>query len=185
MRDWYASIYKGFIAASIVSFIIGFFTQGNTSLGAYISGYSILILAIMMILIILFNNILTITEGQSTLKLLYTILFSTGPFLLMLSVILFILCLTLMYKDNIIEKHVSNNYYSFSNIFIILLLMQLYIFYTTIKTEKFEITGKMPKLLTSIVYLLGVLSMICSIIIFTILKYFNTDGFTTGSTLNI
>jgi len=103
----------------------------------------------------------------------------------MLSVILFILCLTLMYKDNIIEKHVSNNYYSFSNIFIILLLMQLYIFYTTIKTEKFEITGKMPKLLTSIVYLLGVLSMICSIIIFTILKYFNTDGFTTGSTLNI
>jgi len=80
MRDWYASIYKGFIAASIVSFIIGFFTQGNTSLGAYISGYSILILAIMMILIILFNNILTITEGQSTLKLLYTILFSTGPF---------------------------------------------------------------------------------------------------------
>ena len=58
MKDWYNSIYKGFIIAGLVAFVVGFFTQGQTSLGAYISGYSVLTLGIMMILLILFNKIL-------------------------------------------------------------------------------------------------------------------------------
>jgi hypothetical protein len=179
MKDWYSSIYKGFIMSSIVSFIIGFFSQGNVSIGAYIAGYSVLILGIMMILIILFNNIFGTTQEQDTLKTLYTILMTTGPFLLMLGVIIFILYLMIMYKSNIVEERVSHYYYSFSNIAIILLLIQLYIVYTNISTDKFETTGKMPKVTSSLLYLLGVLVAICSIIIFTILKYFNTDGFET------
>jgi hypothetical protein len=49
--------------------------------------------------------------------------------------------------------------------------------YTNITTPKFEETGKMSKLTSSIVLLLGVLTAISSIIMFTILKYFTTDGF--------
>jgi len=80
-------------------------------------------------------------------------------------------------KDRIIDKHISSNYYSFSNIFIILLLIQLYIVYNNISNEKFASTGKMSKVTTCIIYLLGVLDAICSIIIYTILTYFKTDGF--------
>jgi len=177
MSDWYSSIYKGFIISAIVSFVIGFFSEGNVSLGSYITGYSVLILGIMMILLILFNSIMKITEGQSILQILYTILLTAGPFLLMLGVIAFILYLMITYKTIILDNHISSSYNSFSNINIILILIQLYIVYTNISSDSFEKTGKISKVTSSMVYLLGVLSAISSIIIYTILKYFTTDGF--------
>ena len=178
MKDWYSSIYKGFIITGVISFIIGFFSQGEVSIGAYIAGYSVLVLGIMMLLLILFNNILKISQGLSTLQLIYSIVSSTGPFLLMLAVIAFILYLIIKYKKLITSQHISPYYYSFSNIAILLLLVQLYLVYTNISSPQFESTGKITKVTTSLLYLLGVLEAICSIILFTILKYFNTDGFT-------
>ncbi len=119
-----------------------------------------------------------ITEGQSILQILYTIFLTAGPFLLMLGIIAFVLYLMISYKSIILDNHVSNGYNSFSNINIILILIQLYIVYTNITSENFEKTGKMSKVTSSIVYLLGILSAISSIILYTILKYFTTDGFT-------
>ena len=177
MSSWYSSIYKAFIISAIISFVIGFFSEGKVSLGSYITGYSVLILGIMMILLILFNSIMKITEGQSILQILYTILLTAGPFLLMLGVIAFILYLMITYKSIILQGHVANGYHSFSNINIILILIQLYIVYTNISSDSFEKTGKMSKVTSSMVYLLGVLSTITSIILYTILRYFTTDGF--------
>ena len=177
MSGWYSSIYKAFIISAIISFVIGFFSEGKVSLGSYITGYSVLILGIMMILLILFNSIMKITEGQSILQILYTILLTAGPFLLMLGVIGFILYLMITYKSIILQGHVANGYHSFSNINIILILIQLYIVYTNISSDSFEKTGKMSKVTSSMVYLLGVLSAITSIILYTILRYFTTDGF--------
>ena len=181
MSGWYSSIYKAFIISAIISFIIGFFSEGKVSLGSYITGYSVLILGIMMILLILFNSIMKITEGQTILQILYTILLTAGPFLLMLGVIAFILYLMITYKSIILQGHVANGYHSFSNINIILILIQLYIVYTNISSDSFEKTGKMSKVTSSMVYLLGVLSTITSIILYTILRYFTTDGFTSNN----
>jgi hypothetical protein len=181
MSGWYSSIYKAFIISSIISFVIGFFSEGKVSLGSYITGYSVLILGIMMILLILFNSIMKITEGQSIFQILYTILLTAGPFLLMLGVIAFILYLMITYKSIILQDHVANGYHSFSNINIILILIQLYIVYTNISSDSFEKTGKMSKVTSSVVYLLGVLSAITSIILYTILRYFTTDGFTSNN----
>ena len=181
MTSWYQSIYKAFIISAIISFVIGFFSEGKVSLGSYITGYSVLILGIMMILLILFNSIMKITEGQSILQILYTILLTAGPFLLMLGVIAFILYLMITYKSIILQGHVANGYHSFSNINIILILIQLYIVYTNISSDSFEKTGKMSKVTSSMVYLLGVLSTITSIILYTILRYFTTDGFTSNN----
>ena len=181
MSGWYSSIYKAFIISAIISFVIGFFSEGKVSLGSYITGYSVLILGIMMILLVLFNSIMKITEGQSILQILYTILLTAGPFLLMLGVIGFILYLMITYKSIILQGHVANGYHSFSNINIILILIQLYIVYTNISSDSFEKTGKMSKVTSSMVYLLGVLSTITSIILYTILRYFTTDGFTSNN----
>ena len=181
MSGWYSSIYKAFIISAIISFVIGFFSEGNVSLGSYITGYSVLILGIMMILLILFNSIMKITEGQSIFQILYTILLTAGPFLLMLGVIAFILYLMITYKSIILQGHVANGYHSFSNINIILILIQLYIVYTNISSDSFEKTGKISKVTSSMVYLLGVLSTITSIILYTILRYFTTDGFTSNN----
>lgn len=178
MKDWYQSVYKACILASLVAFIIGFFSDSQTSLGAYISGYSVLTLGIMMILIILFNNVLRISSNGSALQILSSILMTSGPFLLMLAVIGFVLYLLINYKNQIIEGNIDPSYNSFSNIIVMLLLVQVYLVYTNIGTDNFESTGKISKVTSSFIYLLGILTAICSIILSTILKYFSTDGFT-------
>jgi len=179
MKDWYSTIYKAFIFAGVIAFILGFFTESTTSLGAYIAGYSVLVLAIMMILVILFSNILKITANDSIFQILYTIFMISGPFILILGIISFILYLLINYKDKIIKGNIAPGYNSFSNIIIMLLLIQLYLVYSNINTEKFEITGRISKVTASIIYLIGVLTAMCSIILFIILKYYSTDGFTT------
>jgi hypothetical protein len=178
MKDWYSSIYKACIFASLVSFIIGFFTESKASLGAYIAGYSVLTLGIMMILLILFNNVLRVSSNGSAFQIIYSILMTSGPFLLILAVISFVLYLLINYRDKIIDGHVAPSYNSFSNIIVLLLLLQVYLVYTNISTDNFESSGKISKVTSSFIYLLGVLTAICSIILSTILKYYSTDGFT-------
>jgi len=177
MKDWYASIYKAFIMASVIAFLISFFSTGDVSLGASLAGYSVLILGIMMILIILFQNILKSNQNQGTFQLIYSILVNTGPFIFILGVIAFILYLIINYKNMIMANHVSQSYYTFSNIAIVLLLLQLYIVYTNISSDKFETSGKLSKVTSSLIYLLAVLTSMCSLILFIILKYYTTDGF--------
>ena len=107
MEMWYSSVYKAFIFAGIIAFIIGGFTESTTSLGAYIAGYSVLILGISMILIILFSKV-----NNDPFKILY----SSGPFILILAIISFVLYLLVNYKDKIMEGQVAPGYNSFSNI---------------------------------------------------------------------
>jgi hypothetical protein len=64
---------------------------------------------------------------------------------------------------------------------ILLFLIQIYFVYTNIDSDKFTATGKMSKVTSSLIYLLGVLTWTCSLILFTVLKYYTTDGFKTIS----
>ena len=178
MNNWYSTIYKACILAATIAFIIGFFTQSQTSLGAYISGYSVLILGILMILVILLSNVLNVSQNSSTFQILFSIMLTSGPFILILAITGFILYLLINYKSNIVSGHVAPGYSSFNNIITLLIFVQLYLVYININTDKFQTTGKLSKLTSSIMYLLGVVTAICSIILYTILKYFTTDGFT-------
>lgn len=162
---------------AVIAFIIGFLTTSQTSLGAYISGYSVLILGIMMILVILFSNVLKSTENASTLQVFYSMFLTAGPFILILGIIGFILYLLINYKNNIIEGRVAPGYNSFSTIISLLIFVQLYLVYTNIDTEKFQVTGKISRVISAIIYLIGLITAICSIILYTILKYYSTDGF--------
>ncbi len=177
MNNWNSTIYKACMIASMVAFIIGFFSPSKTSLGAYIAGYSVLTLGIMIVLIIMFNNVLKFTSNGSTFQILSSILTTTGPFLLILGIISYVLYLLINYKNNIIEGNISPSYNSFTNIIVMLLLVQVYLVYTNINTNSFETTGKISKVASSLVYLLSVITGICAIILGTILKYYSTDGF--------
>ena len=179
MEDWYSSIYKAFILAVIISFIISVFTSGVTSYNSSIAGFSILILAIMMILTMMITKVLKVqSPNSSTLQLIMSMLLPLGPFLLMLLIIAFILYLIVNYKNAILENRISPNYHTFSNITIILLLAQLFIVYKNIFTKEFENSGNLSKTTSALLYLVGILSSSSTIIIYIILKYFRTDGFT-------
>jgi hypothetical protein len=173
MKDWYSGVYKAFITASVIAFIISTFFTGKVAYGAELAGYSSLIIGVMLILVILFKNLF---GGNSDASSITNVLMTTGPFILMLGVIGFVLYLMIVYKEAIIDGHVSPSYHSFSNIAIILFLIQVYVVYSSLSSDKFTATGKMSKVTAGIVYLFGILTLMCSLILYTILKYFRTDG---------
>jgi hypothetical protein len=178
MSNWYSTIYKAFIIAGIISFIIGFFTTSETSLGAFIAGYSVVILAILMIIIVSVNNIL-ITEGNdSILHFLYSTLMISGPFIFILGVITFVLYLLIKYQSSIIDENIAPGYNLYSNIIAILSIIQIYLIYRNTTNDKFENTGNLPKLTSSILYFISVITAIHSVMLYRILEYYSTDGFT-------
>ena len=170
--ELYASIYKSFIITTIIAFSIGTATTGLTSFGCYQVGYSVCAIAIMLILIKLLNSFLN-KQGSTSSGIT---LFVISPFVVMLFCIGFILYLNMKYKDIILEGHVSSGYYTFNNVSVILLIIQLSIIYSIISVNNFEEKGVNPVTCSSIL-LLGILTAITINIIHTILKYFTTDGF--------
>lgn len=178
MKDWYSTLYKACIWVSLIMFIIGFITQSDTSLGAFIAGYSVLTLGILMILVILFANVLRVTEEASLWRTIFAMAMTSGPFILILGVVSIMLYLFIFYKQRIIDGHIAPGFNTFSGIVSVLLFMQMFILYNSISSERFEATGKLPRLTSALAYLLNVLTGISTVILFTILKYYSTDGFT-------
>ena len=181
MTNWYSGIYKSLIIASVISFIIYFFSSGDVSLVALISGYSVLTFGIMMILYIILYNLLQTTQNNN-FQMLLSMITTCGPFLLIFGIVGLVLYLIITYKERILLGHVPNSFYIFNNITIILILLQVYLIYNNITNNKFETTQKLSKMKTSILYLYGVITAISSITLFNILTNFSADGF---STLNL
>jgi hypothetical protein len=176
MNDWYSGIYKALLLASIILFVIYNFSSGQTSLGALLSGLVALTLTLIMILYIILYNTIDLIKNASFFQNILTILNVSGPFIMMLGVIVLILYLIITNKDRIIAGQVSSSYYTFSNIAILILLLQMYFVYKNVISSKFESTKKISKITSIILYLFNVITGICSITLFAILKYYSADG---------
>ena len=162
---WYESIYKAFIFGSAIAFIISYFTTGNNYYNSVISGYIILTMGIVMIITMLITKVLEIQPNGSTSQIALSVIMKLGPFLLMLFIIGFTLYLLINYKTPISEGKVSTSYNIFSNITLILIILQIYLIYTNMDKQEFKTNGH--------------ISSITTIIIYVILKYFRADGFQT------
>ena len=161
MEDWYLSVCKALLIVGKLSFIISFGTSGATSYGAELSGYSSITLAIMLILLMLFK---------------YKNLMAILAFLWLLAIIGFILFSVLTHKNQIINGHVPTYYSTFIEVSMILIIIQTLVIYSSIFTAKFRQNGIISPINIYSSYLLSSLTMMCSIIIYIMLKYYTTDG---------
>ena len=161
MEDWYLSVCKALLIVGKISFIISFGTSGATSYGAELSGYSSITLAIMLILLMLFK---------------YKNLMAILAFLWLLAIIGFILFSVLTHKNQIINGHVPTYYSTFIEVSMILIIIQTLVIYSSIFTAKFRQNGIISPINIYSSYLLSSLTMMCSIIIYIMLKYYTTDG---------
>mgnify|MGYP005635921817 FL=1 len=161
MEDWYLSVCKALLIVGKISFIISFGTSAATSYGAELSGYSSITLAIMLILLMLFK---------------YKNIMAILAFLWLLAVIGFILFSVLTHKNQIINGHVPTYYSTFIEVSMILIVIQTLVIYSSIFTEKFKQSGFISPINIYSSYLLSSLTMMCSIIIYIMLKYYTTDG---------
>jgi hypothetical protein len=80
------------------------------------------------------------------------------------------------YNKNISNNQVSDGYYVFSNMLVALLLVQIIMVYNEIGGDKFESTQTMSKVTNSLIYLMSLLTGICTLVLFVILRYYTTDG---------
>ena len=80
------------------------------------------------------------------------------------------------FKNQIINGHVPTYYSTFIEVSMILIVIQTLVIYSSIFTEKFKQSGFISPINIYSSYLLSSLTMMCSIIIYIMLKYYTTDG---------
>jgi len=166
---WYSSIYKALLISSAVTFgIYASSPSPLTSMNALIAAYIILIIGVSMLMVYIFNW----SQNASS---------SVVPFLLMLSSTGFITRLLITYKDDILNRRVSEGFYNFSNISIVLILIQTYFIYSELGSPEFKQKLTFSKITSGVITMLGILTGLCAYVLYIVLVYYKTDGFTNHS----
>ena len=159
-------IYYSLIVTGV---IITFITLGLSSITGYIVGYSFIISGF----VLLVGYLLFKLSGNYGFFSLLTIV---GPFIVIIAVIGYYLSILSQYQNRITDGNISDGYYSFSKIFLFLILMQSFIFYKSLQDKQFKESHTINKVNSMVIYLLGLLSALVAITINIILAYFSTDG---------
>jgi len=156
-------IYYSLVITGIIIVII---TLGLSSIIGYIVGYSFITAGLFLLAGYLMFK-LSNTSG------FFSALTTIGPILVIVGVICYYLSIIGIYKNRITDGNVSSSYYSFSNIFLFLILLETFVLYNALQ---FKQINSINKINSMIIYLLGLFSIIVAITINIILAYFSTDG---------
>jgi hypothetical protein len=143
-------------------------SSSASSLTGTITGYSFIITGTLLLMGYLMNNM----KGLSIISQLITV----GPFVVLIGILVYMIYLLSFYFNQITNGNVSNGYYSFMNIFIVLLMVQMFIFYNGTRDRSFIETGTIGKATGLVLYFLEIINIIVVITLGIILKYFSTDG---------
>ena len=165
---------KFYISLITVGIILLFATIGSTSmdsLNGSIAGY--FLIAIGMAILISF--IIGISSKNGSQNIISAI-FSVGPFFVTIGIVAYILYLLFTYKDRIAQGNIAPGYANFTNISVILILLQLFLFYMGTQKQSFQRDNKLDRVYSGLLYFVGVINIVAVITIGIILKYFSTDG---------
>jgi len=172
-NKWYTIIYNSLL---LVGLIIIFCTVGSntaSNLTGTIIGYSFIVTGILLLMGYLLNNMNMIAGSSFSLL---SSLITVGPFVLLIGILVYMIYLLSYYFPQITAGHISSGYYTFMNIFIVLLMVEFYIFYNSMQDKVFKTTGTIGKATGMILYLLELVSIVTLITLGIVLKYFSTDG---------
>jgi hypothetical protein len=144
-----------------------------SNLTGTIIGYSFIVTGALLLVGYLLNNMNTM--AGSTFSFISSLI-TVGPIVLLIGILTYMIYLLSYYFSQITAGHISSGYYTFMNIFIILLMVEFYVFYNSTQDKVFKTTGAIGKITGMILYLLELVSIVTVITLGIILKYFSTDG---------
>ena len=172
---WFTVLYSALFIVGASLLILSFTVSIQSIVYLSLLGYSTLAVAIILIMASIFSSAITASNGN--FGQFTSILFnSTGPFILNIAVILFLLYLMITYQKTINTGNLSQQYYSFSVISSIIIMFQIVLFYYGMQTSTYKREHRLPTIMNSFSYLLGVINVYIAVIIQTILKFYTTDG---------
>lgn len=171
--NWYSNIYNSLIVVGIIIIISTMGSSSASSLTGTITGYSFIITGTLLLMGYLMNNMKTTQQNASSI---ISQLITVGPFVVLIGILVYMVYLLSFYFSQITNGNVSSGYYSFMNIFIVLLMVQMFIFYNGTRDRNFIETGAIGKATGLVLYFLEIINIIVVITLGIILKYFSTDG---------
>ena len=157
----------------IAGIIILITSYSSSNLYGVITGYAF-ILSGLIGFIILF---LGISSGSSKYGIDAYTIFSMIPILILIGILIFLINSLNKYYNNIVNKQISSEYYTFSNIFVVITILEFILIYMGSVSKEFHEKMVLPKLNILLLYFLSILSILSAYNINIILKYYTTDGF--------
>ena len=174
-ENWFNILTTSLVTVGSFILLLSLTIANDSIVTISIIGYCLIVLSFSLIVASIFNDTLNLTGGKMS-TFLPMFLNNTGPFLLNIGIVLFLLSLTIIYTDRINAGHLLDSYYNFIRLAIFMIFIQMIVFYSGMKTKKYKHERKLPNMYTSFSYLVGIVLLYISIIIQTILKYYTTDG---------
>ena len=174
-----------YISLITVGVILLFATVGTASMDSLdgtIAGYSLMGGGILLLVSFLLygisrsNEEKSATLGKNNRSSVMSAIYTAGPFLVLLGIIGYTLYLVITYKSRIAAGNIAPGYASFTNISIILILMQLFLFYMGSQKDSFKTTNRLDRVYSMLLYFIGIINIVTIITIGIILAYFSTDG---------
>lgn len=172
--DMYSIVYNSFIIVGGVLSIISLFIDSKTAAPLSITAYTCITLGVVLIMCTLINN-LNLNIGNIS-DLFTALKLNIGPFILMTLTLVYLLYLTIAYRKRIESGEISDSYYTFNNITILLIGIQIILIYAGMDRPSFKSQGVIPLMYSSFIYLVGFINIIFAFTLGVILSYFTTDG---------
>jgi len=166
----FTNIIYSLIATGVIIILCTIGTSSSGAVTGTMVGYSFILVGICSISVYSFMELRKMTSN------LWPVLFTIGPILAMIGIIIYMLYLLGTYFNRITTGNVSNGYSTFSNIIVILVLMQIAIFYNETTKKQYQDTKSISKVGSMIILLLDTINIISVITLGTILKDYITDG---------
>jgi len=172
MVNWYSNIYNSLIVVGIIIIICTIGSSSASSLTGTITGYAFIITGTLLLMGYLMNSMNSSQNGSYIISQLITV----GPFVVLIGILVYMVYLLSYYFNQITNGNVANSYFNFMNIFVVLLIVQMFIFYNGTRDKRFIETGAIGKVTGLVLYFLEIINIVVVITLGIILKYFSTDG---------
>jgi hypothetical protein len=172
LTNWYSYIYNTLIVVGIIIVLCTISTTSSSSLTGTIIGLSFIITGTFLLMGYLLFKLKTTQNISSISSQLITV----GPFFVLIGILIYMVYLLSLYFNQITNGNVPNSYYSFINLFAVLLIVQMFMFYKGTQNNNFQATGILNKVTGLSLYFMEIFNIIIVITLGLILKYFSTDG---------
>jgi len=173
-------IYNSFLFLGLLFAVISVFISGPSVSIINILSCSCLIAGIILIIgqmmIVLNQTIKESTSPLGFLGIFNLMKTNIGPFVCVLAILGFLLYLNIQFKDKIGTGHLPDEFYLFTNLNILVICAQAYIFFSGMQKKKDSNIEFLPLTYSTFLYLLCLINVNLVIIQYNILRYFTTDG---------
>lgn len=155
----------------VVTLTTTFLETSKYTLNGIMVGYSVIVSGYLILLTTMINSAKN-NVGFSVMQILKTIV----PFIIIIGTIMFLSYNIGKYFNNISKGRVSKNFKTFSIIFSLLTLLEVFVLFKSNNSSQFRMSSTIPMVFYWLLIFLGVIQYITAQIIAVDLIYFNTDG---------